>query len=66
MVNPEKGAPLQARARALVDKHGKHPQPRPRKKSPALGAEPAGVGPLPGEAEPDAPATKKKPWWKLW
>ena len=63
MVNPEKGTPLQARARALVDKHGKHPQPRPRKKAPAVGAPPA-VG-LPAPADEDQ-APKKKPWWKLW
>jgi RNA-directed DNA polymerase len=63
MVNPEKGAPLQARARALVDKHGRHPQPKPRRKStaPAAGAPST---PEPG-SEPDPPA-KKKPWWKLW
>jgi retron-type reverse transcriptase len=64
MVNPEKGAPLQARARALVDKHGKRPQPKPRRKPPqGLAAE----APRPAEEgrEPDASA-KKKPWWKLW
>lgn len=67
MVNPEKGAPLQASARALVAKHGKHPQPKPRRK--AVEATPAGDAPgaatPPGGAEADAPA-KKKPWWKLW
>jgi len=65
MVNPEKGAPLQTRARALVDKHGKHPQPKPRRRAGA---------PLPGGApdptstdgtDPESPP-KKKPWWKLW
>lgn len=62
MVNPEKGAPLQARARALVDKHGKQPQPRPRKKSPPVAVDAAGVPPQPA----DEAASKKKPWWKLW
>ena len=62
MVNPEKGAPLQARARALVDKHGKHPQPKPRRKSPA--AQP-GAAPADDGTQPEA-AVKKKPWWKLW
>jgi retron-type reverse transcriptase len=66
MVNSEKGAPLQARARALVDKHGKRPQPKPRRKPPegpvgeAQDRRPADEG-----EEPGAPA-KKKPWWKLW
>jgi retron-type reverse transcriptase len=62
MVNPEKGAPLQARARALVDKHGKHPQPKPRRKPPQATA---GTAATDGGAPPDPPATKK-PWWKLW
>jgi len=67
MVNPEKGTPLQARARALVDKYGKHPQPKPRRKS----AETAPVSAAPavtatdGGDQPDPPV-KKKPWWKLW
>jgi len=67
MVNPEKGAPLQARARALVDKHGKHPQPKPRRKAApgTAGAAPAGGTPEPTPPSPDAPV-KKKPWWKLW
>jgi retron-type reverse transcriptase len=62
MVNAEKGAPLQARARALVEKHGKHPQPKPRRMSP-----PSGEAPSTAEAPPDpVEPPKKKPWWKLW
>jgi RNA-directed DNA polymerase len=61
MVNPEKGLPLQARARALVDKYGKHPQPKPRKKAPQ--APVAEAAPI---TEQNDPAPKKKPWWKLW
>jgi RNA-directed DNA polymerase len=61
MVNPEKGAPLQARARALVEKHGKHPQPKPRRKTIESAPEP----PPASTPEPEPP-TKKKPWWKLW
>lgn len=71
MVNPEKGAPLQERARALVDKHGKHPQPRPRRKSPQgetaatlAGARSDSAG-ASGDV-PSDPSVKKKPWWKLW
>jgi retron-type reverse transcriptase len=63
MVNPEKGAPLQARARALVDKHGKQPQPRPRKRSQSVAADAAGALVKPAD---DAVTPKKKPWWKLW
>lgn len=62
MVNPEKGLPLQARARALVDKHGKHPQPKPRKKAPQV---PVAEAATPSTEQND-PAPKKKPWWKLW
>jgi retron-type reverse transcriptase len=72
MVNPEKGTPLQAQAQALVNRYGKKPQPKPRRK-PSQG-EAAATAPSdeafasPAAAEsalPSAPA-KKKPWWKLW
>jgi len=63
MVNPEKGTPLQARARALVDKYGKQPQAKPRRKSPE--GKPEAVEPAGESAQTDAPV-KKKPWWKLW
>lgn len=65
MVNPEKGAPLQARARALVDKLGKQPQPKPRRKASPAAAAPPGTAPSDATNPTDAPA-KKKPWWKLW
>jgi hypothetical protein len=65
MVNPEKGTPLQARARALVEKHGKHPQPKPRRLAPEAKPEAALAGDAVSGTTPDA-VVAKKPWWKLW
>lgn len=71
MVDPEKGAPLQARARALVKQHGKGPQRQNKPRQPER--ETSAVTPdAPAEApeqeapgNPDAPG-EKKPWWKFW
>lgn len=71
MVDREKGRPLQIRARALVQKHGKKPQ---RQKSrPAAKLTPPTSDPLVADEiveerdGPDEPKKKKKgPWWKLW
>ena len=77
MVNPQKGAPLQERARALVAKHGRHEHARP--KAPAVKDSPSAEAMSktaattdahtePGTSDEDTPpeAPKKKPWWKLW
>ncbi len=55
MVNPQKGAPLQARARKLVKRYGKKVYPKPvRAKSNELDKTPA------------ASSGRKKSWWKIW
>ena len=73
MVNPEKGAPLQERARALVAEHGKQPappkRPRPTPKPPVvdppeLAAEPETENAKSTRASKKA--AKKKKWWKFW
>jgi retron-type reverse transcriptase len=63
MVDPEKGRPLVARAKALLAKHGKTApkRPVPAKPPPPKVAE-APATPI---AEPVA-SDGKKPWWKFW
>lgn len=74
MVDPVKGAPLHARAKALAAQHGWTPPRRPPPKPPAGSAPPSGGGgptltpPAPAAPEPPAapvaPAKKKK-WWQV-
>ncbi|HET9532986.1 MAG TPA: reverse transcriptase family protein [Blastocatellia bacterium] len=56
MVNPEKGAELQSRVRAIIDKYGWQPRKMERRAKP----QPAPESPTPEKR----PADKK--WWKLW
>ncbi len=78
MVDPEKGAPLLERARALVAKHGVKRSPAPRKPKESKAAQPAQeptdepAGPEGGPddgTEPDDDGSgdgkKKKKWWKM-
>lgn len=61
-VDPRRGEPLLARARALLAKHGR-PQGPKGPRGPNSGGKPRTAAPA-GTAEPAAPA-KKKPFWKL-
>lgn len=79
MIDPEKGAPLVKRAKALLDKHGKK-TPRPTPKAPP--PQPAAAKPAapkvadapqaqaskqaPKNDPAKAPEDAKKPWWKFW
>ena len=64
MVNPEKGAELQRRVRAVAEKYGWEPgkveRPSPSKRHKT---------PQPDKASPQSetqPAPAQKKWWKLW
>lgn len=64
MVNPDKGAELQRRVRAVAKKYNWEPtvverRPAPPRQGPPVGA----VSP---ETEPSQPAPARKKWWKLW
>ena len=79
MVDPQKGAPLVERARALLKKHGKE-TPRPKKPEPPTKPAPAapsakakaptpapsGSPKAPDPSGPTSEADPKKPWWKFW
>ena len=59
MVNPEKGAALQAQVRDIINKYGWQP-PRVERRQPATGTTPP-----PTDSETDDNKSEKK-WWRLW
>ncbi len=68
MVNPEKGAELQARVRALMAKHNWQPPKfeRKAKLKPPID-QPDEESVTPEQVAPEQPQEKKpKNWWKLW
>ncbi|MGB1276964.1 MAG: reverse transcriptase family protein, partial [Nannocystaceae bacterium] len=67
MIDPEKGRPLQRRAKALLAKHGHRPKPPATAQAPAASPPPP-PPPAAGkpEPEPEPEQPKKKKRWKLW
>jgi retron-type reverse transcriptase len=69
MVQPDKGAELQARVRRLLDRHGwKQPKRIPPARPATHVVPPAAAAP-PEPTQPDngpGPEKPKKKWWKLW
>ncbi len=67
MVNPEKGAELRARVRALMAKHDYHPPKfeRQAKSTPDLN-QTREVQAISEQPPPEPSAQKPKNWWKLW
>jgi RNA-directed DNA polymerase len=71
MVNPEKGAELQARVRALVARHGLQVRPTPYRKPAKSSANQTEVPATNAEQAAESSVVafqEKKPknWWKMW
>jgi retron-type reverse transcriptase len=68
MVNPEKGAELQARVRALMAKHNWQPPKFERKAKSEPTTSQANDAPVTSEPITPGQSPEKKPknWWKLW
>lgn len=64
MVNPDKGAELQRRVRAVAEKYNWQPAVVERRPVPPRQGPPAGA--VSPETEPSQPAPARKKWWKLW
>ena len=65
MVEPEKGAALLERVRAIHDRHGYRRKGPGRQKS-APAAQPAAEPDGDPAGDPEQPPDQKKKWWKLW
>lgn len=65
MVNPEKGAELQQRARAVAEKYGWEPAKVERSSQPKQ-TEPPQADKVTPEPQTNRTATVPRKWWKLW
>jgi len=65
MVDPEKGADLQRRARALVDRYGRKPPPGGGHKKKKQAASEQAAGAAASDADAGKKKKKKKKWWKI-